>query len=166
MATLTVLALQINGWVALEAYVGPAGDGRGSRPVTFKASDSTTNVLATWILPLTFVTGTNGYGMANYILNNVPTGTAHLSAKTEWHLRKRLAVTFTGRYGIVNFMELDELRGGDLTGDNRVGPEDYSRLAGCWYGSNAASDIDGNGRVDQTDYFILSNHWQQEGDPE
>ena len=166
VATLTVLALQINGWVALEAYVGPAGDGRGSRPVTFKASDSTTNVLATWILPLTFVTGTNGYGMANYILNNVPTGTAHLSAKTEWHLRKRLAVTFTGRYGIVNFMELDELRGGDLTGDNRVGPEDYSRLAGCWYGSNAASDIDGNGRVDQTDYFILSNHWQQEGDPE
>ena len=36
-------------------------------------------------------------------------------------------------------------------------------MAAAWYLPNPASDIDGTGRVDLDDYFLLSNHWNEAG---
>ena len=161
-ATLTVLSLQVTGQVALERYVGPAHDGRGQRAVTFKATDGSGIVLATWNQTLTFAPGADGYGVVEFTLDNVPVGTAHVSAKTAWNLRQRLTVTFAGRFATANFTEASLLPGGDIAGATTVNLEDYYRLAASWYLPDGAADIDGSGRVDLDDYFILSNNWLKE----
>ena len=166
VATLTVLTLQVTGQVALEAYAGPAHDGRGSRPVTFKATDDAGLVLATWSPTLTFAPGAGGGGVAGFTLDNVPVGTTHVSAKTAWHLRQRRPVTFTGRAALADFTGAGALPGGDLTGWNHVGLEDYFHLAASWYRAESSADIDGSGFVDLDDYLILSNNWDAEGDGE
>jgi len=43
---------------------------------------------------------------------------------------------------------------------------DYFTLAGVWYTSAPSADLDGSGFVDLDDYFLLSNQWQESGDPE
>ena len=155
---------QISGQVALEAYVGPARDGAGSRPVTFTVTDSAANVLGSWTNSLTFAPGVGGYGVASYTLMNLPAGIANLSAKTAWNLRKRQTVTFTSGVATANFTGASLLSGGDINNDNAVDLADYFQLLGAWYLSDPASDIDGNGIVDLDDYFILASHWLEVGD--
>ena len=104
--------------------------------------------------------------MAGFTLDNVPVGTTHVSAKTAWHLRKRLPVTFAGRLATANFTGPNLLPGGDIAGANAVNLEDYYRLAAAWYRPDSAADIDGSGLVDMDDYFLLSNHWLEAGDAE
>ena len=157
--------LVVTGHVALEAFVGPARDGHGSRAVVFMATDNATNVLAAWTNTLTFVPGANGYGVAGFTVVNVPVGTTHLSAKTAWNLRKRLAATFTDNAAAVEFTGDSELPGGDIHGaNNLVDVDDYFQLAAAWYQANGAADLDGDGVVDVDDYFILASHWYQFGD--
>ena len=159
--------LVVTGHVALEGFVGPAHNGHGSRAVVFMATDDATNVLAAWTNTLTFAPGANGYGVAPFTLANVPVGTTHLSAKTAWNLRRRLAAAFTDNAAGAEFTSDHELLGGDIHGrNNLVDVEDYLQLAGSWYRVDAAADIDGSGLVDVDDYFILSSHWYLEGDPE
>jgi len=153
--TLCVLPLQIAGLVELEAFVG------ASRTVTFKATGATNNMLQIWNLALHF---TNG--VASYVLTNVPPATAHLSAKTAWHLRKRLDVTFASGVSTMNFIGSASLLGGDFDESNRADMADYFALATAWYTPAAAADIDGSGFVDLDDYFLLASHWSWEGDPE
>ena len=157
--------LRITGQTALEAFVGPARDGRGLRTVTFQATDDATNVLATWAVPLEFAPDTNGCSVAPFTLTNVPAGTTHLSAKTAWHLRKRLPVTFNNGAAAANFTGPKTLSAGDLDDSNVVDDADFFQLAARWYQADDAADIDGSGLVDQDDYFILSGHWHETGDP-
>ena len=165
-ATLTVQTRQVSGQVAMEAYVGPARHGLGTRSVTLKATDDAGTVLATWTPTLNFTPGTDGYGVASFTLDSVQWPTTHLSAKTAWHLRKRLPASFTGANAAVNFTGANLLPGGDLNDSNHVGLDDYSQLAAAWATTRADSDIDGSGRVDLDDYFLLSSHWLESGDPE
>ena len=158
--------LVVTGHVALEAFVGPARDGHGSRDVVFMATDDATNVLSAWTNTLTFAPGGNGYGVAPFTVANVPVGTTHLSAKTAWNLRQRLAVAFMDNAAAAEFTGDHELLGGDIHGNNNVvDVEDYLQLAGSWYHADAASDLDGSGLVDVDDYFILASHWYEEGAP-
>ena len=165
-ATLTVETLLVTGQLALDEFAGPAHDGQGTRLVTFKATDGTGQVLATWNQALEFTSGTNGRGVACYTLTNVPWGSTQLSAKTAWHLRKRLPLTFAGRAAEANFIGALRLPGGDFDGSNTVDMTDYLRLVSAWYTTQDASDIDGSGLVDIMDYFIMASHWLQSGDPE
>ena len=160
-ATITLECFQISGQVALEGYRGPARNGSGTRPVTFTSTDAGGTPLATWTQSLTFAGG-----VASYTLANVPAGTANLSAKTAWNLRKRLSATFSAYAATVNFTGANLLPAGDLDNSNLVDILDYYRLAAAWYQPNAAADLDGSGLVDLDDYFLLASRWSELGDPQ
>ena len=161
VASLTIQALQARGQVELEAYAGLARDGAGTRTAAFKATDTNGTVLANWDLPLSF---TNR--VADYLLDNVPWATAHLSAKTAWNLRQRLSVTFLTGQASVNFLGEHALPAGGVDDANTVDLPEYLRLAAAWSSPDVACDLDGSGWVDLDDYFLLANHWLQTGDPE
>ena len=97
------------------------------------------DALATWSLPLNFTNSTANFSLAHALL-----GLAHLSAKTVWHLRTRLPVTFTISVAEVNFTSANGLRAGDLDNSNTMNLGDYFILTGAWYTSNPAADLDGN----------------------
>ena len=118
-------------------------------------------MLANWDLPLSF---TNR--VADYLLDNVPWATAHLSAKTAWNLRQRLSVTFLTGQASVNFLGEHALPAGGVDDANTVDLPEYLRLAAAWSSPDVACDLDGSGWVDLDDYFLLANHWLQTGDPE
>ena len=165
-ATLLVLGT-VTGTVALEAYVGPARDGNGTRFVTFTATGDGMSPTS-WSQELTFAPGADGYGVASFVITNLPFPTTHLSAKTSWNLRKRLELSFTDARATASFTGLATLPGGDinLNGPNLVDIEDYFQLAAAWYQANPAADIDGSGWVDIDDYFLLASHWYLGGDPQ
>ena len=157
---------QVVGLVGMEAYAGPAHNGVGSRTVTFKATDGGGSVLATWNQTLTFGPDGSGNGVASYTLNNVPSGTINVSAKTAWNLRKKLTAAFTGGQGIANFTGASVLPAGDINDSNLVDIFDYFKLAAAWYHADSSADIDGSGLVNLDDYFLLANRWYQAGDPQ
>ena len=157
---------QVTGLVGLEGFVGPMGDGYGSRTVTFKATDDTGTVLASWVLALSFSPDAGHHGVASYVLTNVPSATTHLSAKAAWNLRKRLPVSFASGAAVADFVGAGVLPGGDINNSNLVDIEDYFQLAAAWYKSVAAADIDGSGLVEMNDFSILAARWYQQGDPE
>ena len=156
----------ITGRLKLEAYVGLGQDGAGLRDVVFKSSDDLGTVLKAWTNTLTFTGEADGYGEASYTLPDVPDGTTHVSAKTAWHLRKRLPVIFNSGLRLAYFTGPDALVCGDLDDSNSVDWDDYFKLANSWYQPDPAADIDGSGLVDIMDYFFLASHWLQDGDPE
>ena len=164
--SVTVQSLQVAGQLALEDFVGPVLNGFGTRPVTFKATDNAGLVLAIWSQILNFVPDARGHGVASYTLTNVPLGTIHISAKTAWHLRKRLPVTFVGGRAEADFTGAATLPGGDLDGSNTVDMADFEQLAAAWYTTADVSDINGSGLVDILDYFIMASHWLQQGESE
>jgi len=96
----------------------------------------------------------------------VPPDTTHLSAKTAWSLRKKVAVTLNGTQEEANFTGASALPAGDLDESNTVDLGDYLILAGAWYTSNPVADLDGSGWVDLEDYFLLASHWNEIGEPE
>ena len=153
----------ISGLVELEAFVG------NRRDVTFAASGGPAPgnmVLQRSVLSLAFTNfGAAQARQAAYSLL-VPANTTHLSAKTAWHLRRRLDVSFTNNAAMANFTGASLLPAGDLDGSNTVDLGDYFILAGAWYTPNPAADLDGSGWVDLDDYFLLANRWHLEGDPE
>ena len=161
VARLTVIAPELAGFVELEAFAGRNGDGAGRRIVTLQATDENGSVLHTWNLTLDF-TG----GLGSFLLTDLPLASIHLSAKTAWHLRRRMDVTFGGAQATAVFTAASRLLGGDLDDSNWVDQADYLTLAGAWYSSDPSADIDGNGRVDLADYFLLASHWTIAGDPE
>jgi len=154
---------QITGQVQLEGFVG------ASRVVTFVATGGTTT--KTWDLTLT------GWAshITSYTLTDVPDGTTHLSAKTAWSLRRKLAVSLDGDgQAVVDFTGTepvppaapgtgDYLRGGDLNGSNTVNVLDYSLMKTSW-GGGATGDINGDGFTGTVDYSIMKSNWFQIGD--
>ena len=77
----------ISGSVKLQAYLGSS---RMVRFIASAVSGGITNYLQTNDVSLSFTAGEADYSI------EVPTNTTHLSAKTAWHLRKRLPVTLVG----------------------------------------------------------------------
>jgi hypothetical protein len=162
---------QVTGSVQLEGFVGTGTSPLHSRIVTFVASTNNptfgTNVLATWSLLLTNVSGDT----FAYTLTGVPLNANHLSAKTAWNLRSSLSLALVGGQATgVNFTGIlpsgKQLRGGDLNGDNIINFPDYSILGSNWFTTHAVADITGDGEVNLDDYTILSRNWFTNGDPQ
>ena len=153
--------------LALQRFVG------SERVVTFVATDADGTPLDTWTRTLSFSSG-----VAMVSLENVPAGTAGLSAKTDWNLRRKLGVTFSGEgLGTANFtgtgVEGNELLGGDISrGDNIVNTLDFSVFR-TFNGVNettnpdaAAADITGDGIVNINDFIPLRANFFTRGDDE
>ena len=149
-------------WVACQVslldFAGPLGNGDGRRAVAFAATGGSFPERRTQTLD--FVTGLGSCSVA------VPPDTTHLSAKTAWSLRKKVAVTLNGTQEEANFTGASALPAGDLDESNTVDLGDYLILAGAWYTSNPVADLDGSGWVDLEDYFLLASHWNEIGEPE
>jgi subtilisin-like proprotein convertase family protein len=165
----------ISGSVKLQAYLG------SSRMVRFIASavvGGVTNYLQTNDVSLGFTAGEADYSI------EVPTNTTHLSAKTAWHLRKRLPVTFVSGFATNNFTGADWLLGGDLVTaigstdiadtDNLVNAVDLGLLLGYYLNAVGSdpmigrADIDGDGVVDMVnavDLSVLLGNYLVSGDP-
>jgi glycosidase len=165
----------IYGQLQLQGFTGTE-----PRAVQFVASDSGGVPLQTNEVSLTFA---GNPMLANYTLT-VPTNTAYLSAKTAWHLRKRLAVTFVNNVATNNFSGSHWLLGGDLVTavgstniddtDNLVNAVDLGLLLGYYLnpvGSDAMirrADIDGDAAMDMVnavDLSILLGNYLLSGDP-
>lgn len=166
---LNVNKSQITGLVQLEGFTGNVTN--RSRAVTFVAttnSPTVTNVVASWTMSLTNAGGDT----FDFTLTGVPDGTTALSARTDWNLRRRLAVALDGNgQGTVNFTNPGGfLKAGDIvhTGpsDNAVVLDDYYTLVGVWLGSDPAADLNGDGVVNVFDYSLLSFNWYVSGDPQ
>ncbi len=132
-----------------------------TRNVVFTATNSSGTVLTSWTVPVNFL---GGSGTA--VLENVPDGTANLSAKMAWNGRVRLPVTLDANgQGTVSFTGTSVLRGGDFTGDNNITVGDYNVLRSVFPGINPAADITGDGIVNVADYNILRTNLLTAGDP-
>lgn len=110
-------------------------------------------------------------GRAGYSFTDIPDGLKSISAKTAWHLRRRIEVTPVNGQSVANFTGEFELLGGDLatpgqsTGDNAVNALDYAILRNAW-GDKPAGDITGDGFTDNDDYLVMSANWYKKGDSE
>lgn len=134
-----------------------------TRDVTFVATNGGGSVLATWTKTITNFSG----GIGSVALENVPAGTAAISAKTDWTLRSKVPASFSPEgVGAVSLTGADLLKGGDLTGDNVVNTLDYASLRFNWLTANAVADITGDGQVQSGDYLPLQANFYTVGDPQ
>ena len=119
---------------------------------------------------------------AAYTLIDVPASTTLVSAKTAWNLRVTLAPVGSLPDAMANFVNGGNhpagtwvfdpandnyLRGGDITGDNRVSLSDYNILVANWLTTNAVADINGDGKVNIRDFNLFQstfNGANQQGD--
>ena len=153
-ASLVVNKNRITGQVELQGFVG------NSRTVVFTATGQVTRI---WVVEVTGFSGPH----AQYVLNDVPDGVSGLSAKTQWHLRRRIVVTLDSQgQAVASFTDASKLLGGDLNGSNLVNVQDYTILRSHWFTSNPVADITGSGLVNGLDYTILKLNWMVEGDRE
>ena len=171
--TLCVNKTQISGAVQLEGFVGSGTVPLHTRTVVFAVTGADGSVLKRWTNALTFVGEA-----APYMLTDVPATTAGLSAKTDWNLRRKLAVSFDGNaQAVADFIGTDlatgkQLKGGDIAWNgspalyNAVIADDYSTLVANWLGSSPVADINGDGVVNVWDYSILAFNWYVTGDAE
>jgi hypothetical protein len=165
--TLCMNSGQVSGQLRLDGFVGTGTVPPHARTVTFVATDavgSGANVLKTWVLPLTNVSGDT----FSYVLSDAPGGTAAVSAKTDWTLRSKLPVTLdvNGQASSVDFTGTARLRGGDFDGDNAVNFPDYLVLGDKFFTHDPLADITGDGDVDFDDYTALAENWLTGGDPQ
>ncbi|RYD20091.1 MAG: hypothetical protein EOP88_16440 [Verrucomicrobiaceae bacterium] len=132
-----------------------------TRNVVFTATNGSGTVLHSWTVPVNFLGGSG-----TTVLENVPDGTANVSAKMAWNRRVRLPVTLdVNGQGSVSFTGTSLLRGGDFTGDNNITVGDYNVLRSVFPGINPAADITGDGIVNVADYNILRTNLLTAGDP-
>jgi len=166
---------EISGQITLQQLAPPSAG--VNRMVTFAASDDAGTVLKRWHKLLSFPQWTQ---TTDYVLTNVPAGTANLSAKTGcylndpsnpdynpgWHIRRKLSVTWSDANGSVGFTGDKQLLGGDLDNNNKIDVIDYSILKVDWFTQNGRSDVDGSGWVNIADYAIMRPNFFKFGDPE
>ena len=149
--------------VELQALNPPASG--CTRCVTFVATDSAGGKLQPpWTLCLVFPQHVD---TLPYRLTGVPKATAHLSAKTDWNLRRTLDVVLDANgQATVNFTGLSKLLGGDINGDNVVDILDYGLMKKGWFSSDAKADCDCSKYVNLGDYAIIRLNMFKRGDPE
>jgi hypothetical protein len=137
--------------------------GGTTRDVTFVATNGGGGVLGSWTKTITNFSG----GIGSVALEDVPAGTAAISAKTDWTLRSKVAASFTPEgVGAVSLTGGDLLKAGDLTGDNVINTLDYATLRFNWLTTNAVADITGDGLVQSADYLPLQANFYTVGDPQ
>jgi len=167
--TFVINKSQITGTVSFSTKRGtgstPSPDNYSfDRVVTLVATDSGGTVLASWTLTVTFTNNpATQVATGTYTLTHVPSGTAALSAKTNWHLRQKQTVTFPpDDQGVAAFM----LLGGDLDGSNTINVLDYSILKASFNtgGPNNPGNINGDGVTNLLDYSFIQNNWFRGGD--
>jgi hypothetical protein len=165
--TTSDVSVRVTGQVELESFLGTGTVPLHTRTVTFVATAAgSTTPLQTWVLALTNVTG----AVFNFALTDVPPATAAVSAKTDWNLRRKLAVTFDGNgLAVANFTGGSKLLGGDIntTHDNKINAFDNTLLKNKWGAlmpGAAPADINGDGNVNAFDNTILKNNWGSTGD--
>lgn len=155
---------EISGIIGLEETL----DDSIYRPVKFVLTydNNGTYVKVTKTATPRFITGKAGYW-----ITDIPDGVKYISAKTAWHLRKRIPVNLVKGQAEANFTGTNELPGGDLAtpgqpmGDNLINALDYAVLRGAW-GDKAAGDINGDGITDNNDYLIMQRNLYRKGDVE
>lgn len=138
------------------------------RDVVFKATDSLGTVLEEWTVTVGF-TNDNSSAIASgsYNLKDVPRATTNLSAKTDWTLRRKVAVSFdVNGQGIADFTGDDDLLGGDLDGSNTTNIPDFLVLRDNWFTHKAVADINGDANVQLSDFVVLRQNWFRTGDDE
>jgi len=155
--------LEIAKWIAT---VNVQSQGLTSAPITrtvvFVMTDPLSQVLELRSVPVDFLGGAG-----STVLSGVPEGTAFISAKTQWTLRRRQPCVFdSAGDAVVAFTGASLLRGGDLNGDNIINLVDYNILNGNWFTTSAAADISGDGVVNVFDYNVLNSNWFTLGDPQ
>lgn len=166
--TVCVNTMQVAGQLELQAFLGTSTVPAHSRPVIFVATQVTplaTNILKSWTLTLT----NNSGAIFDYTLTEVPAATTHVSAKTAWNLRRKVAVTFVGPSGAANFIGASMLLSGDISAnhDDKVNSLDRNVLLGQWgrpAPGNAAADMNGDGNVNTLDRTRLLSTWGTAGD--
>ena len=137
------------------------GVGGMARVVTLVA---TGGAARSWDVTLNFAQGND---TASATLTDVPASTTGLSAKTDWNLRSKVALTLDGSgQGTASFTDPDDLLGGDLNDTNSVTILDWAVLRQHWYTYDEEADINGDGQVSMSDYNILKGNWFAEGDDE
>ena len=152
--TFNVNKNRIAGRIELERFVG------SSRTVIFVATGSATKI---WCVS---VSGFKGY-VAPYVLDDVPDGVTGLSAKTAWHLRRKISLSLDPNgQATGDFTDASKLLGGDLNASNLVNVRDYTILRSHWFTTDPEGDINGDGLVNNFDYTIMKLNWYREGDPE
>jgi len=143
---------QITGQVELEGFVGT------HRAVTFTATGGIQT--KSWTRTLAF-----SAAVAPFTLKNVPEGTTHLSAKTAWHLRRKVPAASDGDgQATADFTGSGKLLAGDINGDNMVQILDYSLVKIYWYTHNPVADINGDWNVSFPDYLLMKGNWFTRGD--
>ncbi|MHC4639881.1 MAG: Ig-like domain-containing protein [Planctomycetota bacterium] len=155
-ATFEINKNQVVATVELESLAADV-----TRDVTLVITDPCDAVLMTETVAVDFLDA-NDRGTTT--LTNVPDDAAHVSAKTAWHLRKRLDVTPVNGQVAVDFINADKLKGGDLNGSNSINILDYSILRVNFNTTNEVADIDASGTVQLGDYMIMRLNWFQVGD--
>ncbi len=159
MATFNINKHEIAGTVELEWLAPPAGG--LVRTVTFVATGGASS--KTWNIPVSFAHGST---TGTFSLVDVPAGTANLSAKTAWNLRRRLAVSYTDDRAVVSFTGTARVLAGDINASNSVNVLDYSVMKAQWLSANPISDINGDGQVNIGDYSPMKLNWFVVGDPQ
>jgi len=151
---------RITGIVSMDTLSGSSYS--FNRLVTFKATDALDNIIKTWDETVTFTNDTVlKIASGSYTLDNVPVDTANISAKTNWSLRDKQAVTFDAD---MQGTATDLLMlGGDMNDSNTTTILDYSILKTNWLTLNAIADLTGDGGVNILDYAILKKNFFQTG---
>ena len=151
---LRVSAVEIHVTVELQGAVAETF----SREVTFYAGRDG-DTLETWTQTLQFTAG-----VAETTLSGAPQDMESLSAKTSFHLRRRIACVPANGAATADFTNESQLLGGDLNGDNIVDMRDFTRLRYHWFSENEHADITGDGSTGQNDYDVLRSNWHGQGD--
>lgn len=159
LGTIEINKSQVFSTVQLQGLVsGPV-----TRDVVFAFTDINGNLLESRTETLDFLGGT-----ASVLLEAVPPAAVRISAKTAWNLRRRLDLAFTDGEAPAAFTGADQLRGGDLSGNNIVGTIDFAILRNFFNqvgGPALQADITGSGFVGTIDFAILRENFNQIGDP-
>lgn len=172
---------KVAGQVQLQGFLGTGTAPLHARTMTFVATDaagSAGTVLKTWQLTLTNASGDT----FSFALDDLPPAATYLSVKTDWNLRRKLALTFDPNgQAVANFTGASKLLGGDIAGppftagtwgppDNVDNLADYSALVQFWMMTvsgtpgAARADINGDGSVNVLDYSIVGGNWFLGGD--
>jgi hypothetical protein len=171
-------AANITGTIEMETFSG--NDYSITRDVHFVATNASNEILKTWDVPVEFTNDPNAYmanGTYSLDLSGISGTIAHLSARTNWSLRRRMDVAVDQT--VVDFVGYGEhaLRGGDiyfysaeweytLEQNNWIDGDDFNVFFYQWDTSGAESDLNGDGWVDGDDFNIFFTNWDQGGDEE
>jgi len=148
--------------VELEGYTGDPG---ALLTLRFVLTDINEAVLDSRDVQVAF---TNSTDTETVVIDDVPADTAHVSCKEIGHfLRRRVDVAGAAPDFTADFTGANKLLGGDFNNDNFVELRDFAQfLRDFGVPDRPASDINGDGDVDNVEFGYIGLHFFQFGDPQ